>query len=165
MKFTFLGRGFGETTLKSGGSKRCLARYRIVMKMQKHGQAAKPSLPMRTNSKERFPPEKLGSSYLRETEKDSRFSEGYPLRRYAPAPPKGEPRSCLPLWGRCPEGAEKVLFSLILKSSEKQTSFRSFSVLTLLRSGQRSAAAPPSAHLSQNEKSSKILFPFHQIFV
>ena len=45
-----------------------------------------------------------------------------------------------------------MLFSLILKSSEKQTSFRSFSVLALLRSGQRSAAAPPSAHLSQNEK-------------
>ena len=44
---------------KPGGSQRRLARYHIVMKMQEHGQAAKPSQAMRTNSKERFPPEKI----------------------------------------------------------------------------------------------------------
>ena len=44
---------------KPGGSQSRLARYRIVIKKQEHGQAAKPAQAMRTNSKERFPPEKI----------------------------------------------------------------------------------------------------------
>ena len=44
---------------KPGGSQRRLARYHIAIQEQEHGQAAKPSQAMRTNSKERFPPENV----------------------------------------------------------------------------------------------------------
>ena len=83
------------------------------------GRAAKPRCPGAAGGVKAsccdcgFHGEKCGSSRdLREAEKDFCFLEERPLRRCAPAPPKGEPRSCLPLWGRCPEEAERVLLSL-----------------------------------------------------
>ena len=51
--------------MKPGGSQRRLARNHIAIQEQEHGQAAKPAQAMRTNSKERFPPEKIFIYYAR----------------------------------------------------------------------------------------------------